>query len=168
MSVIGIVRLAPGQVGFYDDLTRIHLTIASPEKAIVLGMNTTNIKRSVKSGRLLLISGNLDGEVVKAKAPVVEPIINTVKADKVKVEEPKKVEEPVKEKEVVTKAEEVTEDPVKETAEEIADTKEKVVEETEVVEETVVNDVAEEVVEAEATKKAPVKKASTAKKTNKK
>lgn len=58
-EVIGIVRLAPGEVGYFDDLTRIHLTIANPQHPIYAGMNTTNIKRSVRVGRLVLVSGTL-------------------------------------------------------------------------------------------------------------
>jgi hypothetical protein len=92
MSVIGIVRLAPGQVGYFDDLTRIHLTIASPEKPVVSGMNTNNLKRAVKSGRILLVNGSLD---VVTKAPVQEPVQTQVAptpAVEVKTEVP--VQEP--------------------------------------------------------------------------
>lgn len=81
MSVIGIVRLAPGQVGYFDDLTRIHLTIASPEKPVISGMNTNNLKRAVKSGRILLSSGSLDASAVKAQAPVVPEPVQEVKVE---------------------------------------------------------------------------------------
>lgn len=62
MNILGIVRLSQGEVGYYDDITRTHLTIASPEATVFEGMNTTNLKRAVKSGRIKLVSGSLESE----------------------------------------------------------------------------------------------------------
>lgn len=70
MSIKAIVRLAPGQVGFYDELTGIHLTIRRPQAAIQEGMNVSGIKTSVASGRLILISGSLTDKVC---TPIEEP-----------------------------------------------------------------------------------------------
>lgn len=67
VNVIGVVRLAKGRVGYFDELTRIHLTISSPERPIYAGMNTANIKRAVHSGVLRLISGSLELEVDQIK-----------------------------------------------------------------------------------------------------
>ena len=39
MEQIAVIRLAPGQVGYYDELSRIHLTIGNPERAIYAGTN---------------------------------------------------------------------------------------------------------------------------------
>jgi hypothetical protein len=123
MSVIGIVRLAPGQVGYFDDITRIHLTIASPEKQVTSGMNTTNLKRAVKSKSILLISGNLDPEPVKVEqtVPVTPVVPQPAKVEPV-VQEQAKVEVPeVKEEsgvvniEVPKKEEAPVETPVEET-----------------------------------------------------
>lgn len=101
-TIIAQVKLASGEVGYYDDYSRLYLTISNPIGVIYSGMNLTQIKHSVKSGRLKLISGSLYGEAtkpVKVEAPV--------KTEPVKpVEEPKK-EEPVVEE--VKPAEEVVE-----------------------------------------------------------
>jgi hypothetical protein len=92
MQVLGIVRLAPGRVGFFDEYTRIHLTIASPEKPVIEGMNTTNLKRAVKSGSIKLVSGSLDPETnvnpvqtpvpVKVTVPVTPAVQTPVVEDK--------------------------------------------------------------------------------------
>lgn len=101
-TIIAQVKLASGEVGYYDDYSRLYLTISNPIGIIYSGMNLTQIKHSVKSGRLKLISGSLYGEAtkpVKVEAPI--------KTEPVKpVEEPKK-EEPVIEE--VKPVEEVTE-----------------------------------------------------------
>lgn len=101
-TIIAQVKLASGEVGYYDDYSRLYLTISNPIGVIYSGMNLTQIKHSVKSGRLKLISGSLYGEATK---PV--KIETPVKTEPVKpVEEPKK-EEPVVEE--VKPAEEVVE-----------------------------------------------------------
>lgn len=101
-TIIAQVKLASGEVGYYDDYSRLYLTISNPIGVIYSGMNLTQIKHSVKSGRLKLISGSLYGETTK---PV--KVETPAKTEPVKpVEEPKK-EEPVKEE--VKPAEEVAE-----------------------------------------------------------
>ena len=64
-KVIAEIKLAPGQVGFYDPLTNIHLTITYPFGTVYSGMNTTNLLRSVKSKRLVLLSGSLSPTIIK-------------------------------------------------------------------------------------------------------
>lgn len=101
-TIIAQVKLASGEVGYYDDYSRLYLTISNPIGVIYSGMNLTQIKHSVKSGRLKLISGSLYGEATK---PV--KVETPVKTEPVKpVEEPKK-EEPVVEE--IKPVEEVTE-----------------------------------------------------------
>jgi uncharacterized protein YgbK (DUF1537 family) len=115
MILLGIVKLAPGQVGFYDELTRIHLVISKPEAAVYEHMNRTNLKRSVKSGRLLLVSGSLDPETNLQHA-VVEVPVKT--APKVEIKEVAKTEAPVVSEAVELPVEEpakVEETPVVET-----------------------------------------------------
>lgn len=119
-NVIATVRLAQGRVGFFDELTRIHLTISRPEAYITSNMNTANIKRAVHQKTLRLVSGSLEPEV----ASVVEltngkPVVKeeAVKAPKVVV--PQEVVEttaPVAE-EVVEAVEEVKEVEAKEAEE---------------------------------------------------
>ena len=118
MNVMGIIRLAPGRVGFYDDLTRIHLTLSNPQKPIYEGMNTANIKKAVRSRGVQLVSGSLDPVVIEQPIMVKpevkvsqEEIKEVVKAKEIKEEiietiEAKEVVEEVKEevkKEVVKK-----------------------------------------------------------------
>ena len=52
MEQIAVIRLAPGQVGYYDELSRIHLTIGNPERAIYAGTNCSQLRKSVKSGEI--------------------------------------------------------------------------------------------------------------------
>ena len=59
-DIIAEIKLAPGEIGYYDDYSRIYLTQQSPKAYIYAGTNTTQIIRSVASGRLLLIRGTFD------------------------------------------------------------------------------------------------------------
>ena len=100
-TIIAQVKLASGEVGYYDDYSRLYLTISNPIGVIYSGMNLTQIKHSVKSGRLKLISGSLYGEAtkpVKVETPVktepVKPVEESKKEEPV-VEEVKPVEEVV-------------------------------------------------------------------------
>lgn len=89
-KIIAKIGLAQGQVGFYDQLTNIHLTMTSPFANIYQGMNTSRIKASIASKRLNLISGSLDPEEIEqSEVKEVEPKVK-VKTDVVepKVEEP--------------------------------------------------------------------------------
>ena len=65
-EVMAVIQLMPGQVGYYDDLSRIHLTMGSPKATVYKGTNVSQIRRSVQSGRLKIISGSLGTE----KAPL--------------------------------------------------------------------------------------------------
>lgn len=128
-QVIGRVRLSKGRVGYFDELTRIHLTISKPEAPVFAGMNTANLKRAVRGGVLRLVAGSLELEqnkVVKdihakeetkaAPEAVVETVVVEEKAPA--KEEPKA--EPVKEEKAEEpKVEEAVEE-VKETATEEA------------------------------------------------
>jgi hypothetical protein len=113
MAIMGIVRLAPGRVGYYDEITRIHLTISSPERPITEGMNTTNLKRAVRSRVLNLVSGSLDPET---KTPVtpnevqVPPEVLKSQGEEVHIEEipqevtedgKQEIEEDIEEPEIV-------------------------------------------------------------------
>ena len=69
-TVIAEIRLAPGEVGYYDDYSRIYLNSAKPTAKIYSDTNTVQIRRSIRSGRLRLISGSLNVAPPKAKEPV--------------------------------------------------------------------------------------------------
>ncbi|MGG2085382.1 hypothetical protein [Lysinibacillus pakistanensis] len=89
-QVIGKVGLSKGRVGYFDELTRIHLTISKPEASVLAGMNTANLKRAIRTGILRLVSGSLEleqnkvvknihvQEVTKASKTVVEERVITI------------------------------------------------------------------------------------------
>lgn len=62
-EVIAVIRLQPGQGGFYDELSRIHLTIGNPQANVYAGTNCSQLRRSVRAGRLRLVSGSFGPEV---------------------------------------------------------------------------------------------------------
>jgi hypothetical protein len=64
-NIIAEIRLAPGEVGYYDDYSRIYLSTQNPSAYVYAGTNTVQIRKSVQSGRLRLISGSLFGEPEK-------------------------------------------------------------------------------------------------------
>lgn len=66
-KIIAEIKLSPGEVGYYDDYSRIHLTQKSPIAVVKAGTNCTQLKRSVKSGRLLLIRGSFDTPINENK-----------------------------------------------------------------------------------------------------
>lgn len=104
MEPIAVIRLRPGQGGFYDELSRIHLTVGSPEATVYAGTNCSQLRRSVRSGRLALISGSLGTEekpkpITKANEFSAGNFIPETKAKKVSEETVSKKEtvaEPVK------------------------------------------------------------------------
>lgn len=91
---IATIKLAPGEAGYYDEYSRIYLSSTRPDAVIYSGTNCTQIKRSIKSGRLRLVSGGFD-------KPVTEPIIEeqtpivTEEVKEVSVQEEVKTEEEV-------------------------------------------------------------------------
>lgn len=58
-EIIAVIRLNYGEVGYYDDLSHIHLTASDPQRDILAGTNCTQLRRSVKSRRLRLLAGSL-------------------------------------------------------------------------------------------------------------
>lgn len=58
-EVIATIMLCPGQSGYYDDYSNIYLTQSNPVKKIYAGTNCTQLSRSVKAGRLKILSGSL-------------------------------------------------------------------------------------------------------------
>lgn len=106
-DIIAEIRLAPGEIGYYDEYSRIYLTNQNPVAKVYAGTNTTQIVRSVASGRLLLISGTFDLEAVEEKQAEpkekirVADVKASVKEEKKapeKTEKIEKVEEPEVEK----------------------------------------------------------------------
>jgi hypothetical protein len=132
MKAIGTIRLAPGNVGYFDPITRIHLTISNPEKPVLDTMNTEGLKQAVRSGSIKLISGTLSPEV---NSPVIEKVtVEEPQIEKTIVEEIPVIEVVVEET-PVEKIEEIPQDVIEykkadeviEVAEEVVAIEEKVI-----------------------------------------
>lgn len=129
---IAEIKLAPGEVGYYDDYSRIYLSEANNRAIVYSGVNCTQIKRSIKSGRLILVSGGFNApvkqeeKVTDNKTVVAPEVIDQLEKQEVKVEEVEApieakaevaAEEPVKQEEPVTEEAKGEEEcPVKEVA----------------------------------------------------
>lgn len=112
-NVIAEIRLAPGEVGYYDDYSRIYLNTSRPTAKIYAGMNTTQIRRSIRSGRLRLISGSLNAPVEQKKEkPVKKEEKRAAEIPPKKEPEPVKVEEKIEEK--IEEVPAIVEEPVSE------------------------------------------------------
>ena len=185
-DMIAIVALAPSEVSYYDNKTGIRLNAANRYAPIFKDMDITNIRRSVKVGRLMLVNGVLPGEqkqgvlgkILKSSSyDMVAPGIVTEEAVNKALEEKetpdfdvdaalKEAEENAKQvaevkEPVVEKTEETSEEKVEETQEESTEEEaEDIVEETE--------DTTEESKDKEETPKKASKKKTSTKKTTKK
>lgn len=58
-KIIATIRLGAGNVGFFDELTRIHLTLINPYADVYSDMNTNRLKRALKYGTITLVNGSL-------------------------------------------------------------------------------------------------------------
>lgn len=100
---IAKIRLALGNVGFYDSLTGVRLTKADPEGIIYSGKNTSNIKKAIREGKVVLKEGSLSSlqvePVLKREIEIDETpkmnIAKNFKATKKEVKPVEKVETPV-------------------------------------------------------------------------
>lgn len=170
-KIIAKIKLNPGKGGYFDPISRIHLTHGNPFADVYAGTNTTGLKQAVYNKRISLLSGSLgvieppfklvkgkDGRMVLVPNNKNGEKIEAKQAKEVKIEQPK-VEEP--------KAEEVkVEEVVEEVKEEVIP--EPVVEETPA-EEPIVEETAEEVEEvSEESEEAKEEEESTDKKKKKK
>ena len=106
-TVIAEIRLAPGEVGYYDDYSRIYLNASRPTAKIYAGMNTVQIRKSIRSGRLRLVSGSLnvapkteEKPAVKKEAPA-KPVKPVQEEPVVEVKAEPPIAEPVVEETVV-------------------------------------------------------------------
>ena len=66
-EIIATIHLAPGRVGFYDPLSRIHLTLSHPETYVYSGTNCASLRRNVKSGVIRILEGTLGEDVPPLK-----------------------------------------------------------------------------------------------------
>ena len=56
---IAEIALAPGQAGYYDDLSNTRLTAVNPNKIILAGTNVSNLLTAVKEKKIILLWGSL-------------------------------------------------------------------------------------------------------------
>lgn len=182
-DMIAIVALAPSEVSYYDNKTGIRLNAANRYAPIFKDMDITNIRRSVKVGRLMLVNGILPGEqkqgvlgkILKSSSyDMVAPGIVTEEAvnKALETKETPDFDVDAALKEAEENAKQVTEakEPAVEKTEEVSEEKteeESTEEEAEnIVEET--EDITEESEDKEEAPKKASKKKTSAKKTTKK
>jgi hypothetical protein len=121
-KIIAEIRLANGEVGYYDDYSRIHLTISKPSAVVYAGTNCSQIKKSIKSGRLRLVSGSFEAPVQEEVVQVVPAVVETKEEKVVEPEKEAEKEPEAKDEEVVAPTiEEVQEKVVNAVIEEITE-----------------------------------------------
>ena len=89
---IAKIKLAQGNVGFYDSLTNIRLTKAAPEAIVYSESNVANIKKAIKEGKVVLKEGSLSSLQIKPiykreveidTAPKTKKIVEKKKPEKI-------------------------------------------------------------------------------------
>ena len=85
--IIAKIKLAPGNAGWYDQTTGIHLTIANPIAEIKAGMNLERIRTGLRFKTIELLSGSVKEE----------DVIETVEAATVQVTQTTQVAQAQKE-----------------------------------------------------------------------
>lgn len=90
-KAIAVISLAPGEIGYYDDYSRIYLSNSNPKATVYSGTNLYQIRKSIKSGRIRLVEGSLveeKQEPVKTVEPKTENTEIEPFPSDVKVQEP--------------------------------------------------------------------------------
>lgn len=79
-KTVAIVKLAPGNSGFFDSLTGLHLSLGNSIGYVCDNDDTTNIRRALKDNKLILTGGALPP--VNALDPVKEvAVLNKTKKE---------------------------------------------------------------------------------------
>ena len=63
------ITLAPGQAGFYDELSGIYLNMEKKQAKVAENANVSGLIRGVSQGKILVVAGSLD------------PVTNYIKAE---------------------------------------------------------------------------------------
>lgn len=127
---IAEIKLAPGEVGYYDEYSKIYLSSANQSAIIYSGTNCTQIKRSIQSGRLRLVRGGFDVEpeanniLVKKNTEAAVEVEAENKVEKVKISKENNVVKVKSEAETVKEENKIKEEVKAE--EKVAKTKEEV------------------------------------------
>ena len=79
-EVIAIVKLASGETGYWDRLSRMRLSRKEPYGFIHEKMDLTNIRKSVRMGRLVLVYGILPAEQ-GTYSPLIRKLIKSTNYD---------------------------------------------------------------------------------------
>ena len=91
-KAIAVIALSPGEIGYYDDYSRIYLSNSSPRATVYSGTSLYQIRKSIKSGRITLVEGSLaDVEAVKnqdikPENTEIKPIPSVIEEKKAAVE----------------------------------------------------------------------------------
>lgn len=136
-NIIAKVRIAPGEIGYYDEVSGVHLNQSNPVAEIKAGTNCSVLRRSVKCRRLILLEGSLGRprtlfEILhpsKSHQEMVvtpvkeEPKVDTRKVSVLEVTKDEKAAKDVEESKVKVSA--AKEEVVEEAAEKVAEEKPK-------------------------------------------
>lgn len=79
-EVIAIVKLASGETGYWDRLSRMRLSRKEPYGFIHEKMDLTNIRKSVRMGRLVLVYGILPAEQ-GTYSPLIRKLVKSTNYD---------------------------------------------------------------------------------------
>lgn len=129
MQVIAIVRLGRGEVAFFDEVSKVYLTLSRPVAQVYDTMNTANLRKAIYYKRLELVNGTLNPVDTKTEEPVIEEQVVNKEIKAVEVEVPV---ETVVEVQEVEETVDAGEEPIVEVEAAVKETKEKVEEEVEV------------------------------------
>ena len=64
-NLIARVKLAPGEIGYYDQLSNVHLTLSNPIGEVYDDCNYSRIKKAIANNQLILIEGTLAPTISK-------------------------------------------------------------------------------------------------------
>lgn len=56
---IAVVRLAPGEIGYYDEVSRVVLNMQCPTGIVYSDMNCTKLRQAIIRNQLELVTGTL-------------------------------------------------------------------------------------------------------------
>lgn len=102
MAHVAVIALAPGQVGFFDNISGIHLSMAKKEAKVFPGMNTTGLIKAVKDGKITVVSGSLGSGTFVYEAescmPTYYRLLNDRDKKAIKNRKPTKISETIEKK----------------------------------------------------------------------
>lgn len=119
-EIIATIRLAGGQVGFYDQLTGIYLTQTQPVAHLYAGMNLNQIRKSLKSKRIHLVSGSINNSSLPIMKRIEKKAEIEIKPKEKKIDKPvEPILTPAQEPVVEIEKEVVTEEKIETVVEEV-------------------------------------------------